>query len=437
MATSRLAGARLVPIGGGPGWLARAQDAVIWSPEPLPAAGQLLASSLAKEPEQLLARLARGWAEPSARAWPTFAALVGRGDEIVLVTHGPVEVEVAPEGAPAQTFGVGEQKGSWATRTFTGTVTVRAGAAGAGGDGSGPSEDGEPSGAGTAGDLVNMKAGLVRASGFQLVPGTARPSASEGPQPPGAGGASALFDQEASRPPDEAPLALEEHRAADHPAMVAAAPAGPGPAAVPGPGQRQAGSAPSAPGGGGAGEAGPAPEPDDLTVVDVPDLGDQTLAEQASGNGGPVVVGTYCPNGHFNDPRSRACRQCGSRLAPGTAQVERPRPSLGQLTWEDGEVSPLGQGALVGREVVGDQEVFSGHLNPIVPAGTNDSMSRVHAELRSVGWDVAVTDRGSTNGTFIWDDVSKAWQRLVPGEPQLIVPGTVLAFGERTATFEA
>ena len=63
-------------------------------------------------------------------------------------------------------------------------------------------------------------------------------------------------------------------------------------------------------------------------------------------------------------------------------------------------------------------------------------MSRVHAELQPSGWDVVVLDRGSTNGTFIWHEQSKAWQRLVPGEPQVIRPGAVLAFGERTATFE-
>jgi len=84
-----------------------------------------------------------------------------------------------------------------------------------------------------------------------------------------------------------------------------------------------------------------------------------------------------------------------------------------------------------------DDEVAVGRLSPVVPSGTNDSMSRVHAELRAVGWEVTIADRGSTNGTFVWDEVTKTWQRLVPGEPQVVAPGTVLAFGERTATFDA
>jgi RND superfamily putative drug exporter len=64
-------------------------------------------------------------------------------------------------------------------------------------------------------------------------------------------------------------------------------------------------------------------------------------------------------------------------------------------------------------------------------------MSRVHAELRPRGSDLVVIDRGSTNGTFVWDEASRAWQRLVAGQPQAVPAGTVLAFGERTATFES
>ena len=73
----------------------------------------------------------------------------------------------------------------------------------------------------------------------------------------------------------------------------------------------------------------------------------------------------------------------------------------------------------------------------MVPSGQNDSMSRVHAELRAREGELVVVDRGSTNGTFIWDEPAKAWQRLAAGEPHVVRTGTVLAFGERTATFEA
>lgn len=191
---------------------------------------------------------------------------------------------------------------------------------------------------------------------------------------------------------------------------------------------------------------------EDATLVEGPELGAVTIIDapgpassgrrdevHASGPGAGMaatVRGVYCPRGHFNDPRAQGCRRCGARIAHDAPQVDGPRPPLGSLNWDDGEVSSLGQGALVGRDVAGDEAVSAGNLVAVVPRGVNDSMSRVHAEVRAAGWDVTVLDRGSTNGTFIWDEAARAWQRLVPGEEELVGPGTVLAFGERTATFE-
>ncbi|HYA43987.1 MAG TPA: FHA domain-containing protein [Acidimicrobiales bacterium] len=111
------------------------------------------------------------------------------------------------------------------------------------------------------------------------------------------------------------------------------------------------------------------------------------------------------------------------------------RQLLGLLTWDNGDVDELVGPTLLGRDVSLGSAVSSGELAPLVPRGQNDSMSRVHAELRASGSDVVVVDRASTNGTFIWDEGSKAWHRLVPGEPHVLRPGAILAFGERTATF--
>jgi len=111
--------------------------------------------------------------------------------------------------------------------------------------------------------------------------------------------------------------------------------------------------------------------------------------------------------------------------------------SLGRLTWDNGEVHQLTGDLLIGRDVLSDPAVIAGELLPLVPSGQNDSMSRVHAELRPRGKELVVIDRGSTNGTFVWDDPSRAWQRLVAGQPVTVPAGGVLAFGERTATFEA
>ncbi|HMK96254.1 MAG TPA: FHA domain-containing protein, partial [Acidimicrobiales bacterium] len=156
-------------------------------------------------------------------------------------------------------------------------------------------------------------------------------------------------------------------------------------------------------------EVGSPTDADSPTVVEQPAVGtDLTVAEQ------------------------------GAEGAPADAGAAPPGQSLlGRLTWDNGEVHELTAAVLIGREVANDPAVSAGQLVPLVPSGQNDSMSRVHAELRPRGGDVLVTDRASTNGTFVWDEGARAWHRLMPGEPYAVPGGGVLAFGERTATFEA
>ncbi len=186
-----------------------------------------------------------------------------------------------------------------------------------------------------------------------------------------------------------------------------------------------------------------APLDEDATVVEQPANSVKGLGTAAGPEreprttyGASLVRGVCCPRMHLNDPRATTCRACGLPIAAGAAHVEGLRPPLGRLTWDNGEMDPLPGAVLVGREVGLDAAVVAGELAPLVPSGPNDSMSRVHAELRPSGWDVVVIDRASTNGTFVWDEASRAWQRLTPGEAHVVRPGAVLAFGERTATFE-
>jgi hypothetical protein len=376
-----------------------------------------LSSWLSVGPEELLARLAAGLADPSARAWPPFVSVVERTDELVVVVHGPVEVRADIDGHEHSLTG-GDDVGSWVSRAFTGARSLSV-----------PAGDDRPGTEGPEG-LVNLGAGLLRAGGFVFYPSPSLPSASV-PEKDAFGTGPDRGQAAPTAERQEHVVALTEAPEAGADAELARTVALPA-----GTGNYQ-------------GSAGAAPE--GATVADLgAGAGDVTVIERPSGNGagwgptnpalrtsptGPLVRGTYCPAGHFNDPRHRACRRCGARLPAGPL-AEGQRPPLGFLTWDDGVVSELGPGALVGREVAGDKDVQAGRLRPVTPTGTNDSMSRVHAEVRAVGWDVTITDRGSTNGTFVWDDVTKSWLRMVPGEPQVVPPGTVLAFGERTATFD-
>ena len=63
-------------------------------------------------------------------------------------------------------------------------------------------------------------------------------------------------------------------------------------------------------------------------------------------------------------------------------------------------------------------------------------LSRVHAELAVVGWDLAVIDRSSVNGTFVRGP-GTAWQQLEAEVPTILEPGTELRFGAVEASFDA
>jgi hypothetical protein len=394
--------ARLVPGTGTDGWLARLPGAVVWVPGSGHDAEELISACLtASSPTELLGRVGSRLADPEAAPWPPFAIAASRGPELVAVVHGPVELIEDQDGEERRLFG-GEDVGSWLNRLLRGAGALRAGQAG----------DNE--------GLADLREGVIRASGFLLVHSSRPAEARASSQP--------QSQQAQSQPQQQAQAVRREAQASS----------------------RQATRVPEA----------VLLEADSPTVVDqVFTDTDVTIADQESPEsallaeretigvapagqvvtshaGAGIVSGVYCPRDHLNDPRDEFCRTCGLPLVPGGPEVEGPRPPLGKLTWDNGEVHELLGAALVGRDVGLDGAVVSGELAALVPSGQNDSMSRVHAELRPSGWDVIVIDRGSTNGTFIWDEASKAWQRLLPDEPHVVRPGAVLAFGERTATFE-
>ena len=371
-----LASARLVPAGDG-GWLARLPGAVVFVPHDGEEAREMISACMACDGAmELLGGVGSRLADPRATPWPPFVLVAARGPELVAVVHGPVEVVVERSGDKERLYG-GDEVGSWLNKALPHAQALHAGA-----------------GARTDGP-VDLREGVVRAAGFLLVPRG---------QPPTVTGE--------DRPVEDEWLTVVG------PSKLDPAPLDPAPL-----------------------DRGPLDE--DATVVEQPAnsvKGLETAAgperEPRKAYGPSLVRGVCCPRMHLNDPRATTCRMCSLPIAAGAAQVEGLRPPLGRLTWDNGEMDPLPGAVLVGREVGLDAAVVTGELAPLVPSGPNDSMSRVHAELRPSGWDVVVIDRASTNGTFVWDEASRAWQRLTPGEAHVVRPGAVLAFGERTATFE-
>jgi hypothetical protein len=367
--------------------LARLSGAVVFVPNDGEGAKEMISACLAcVGAMELLGTVGSRLADPRAAPWPPFGLVAARGAELVAVVHGPVELIVEQAGDKERLYG-GDDVGSWLNKVLSHVEALHSGR--------GAKPD----------SLVDLHEGVVRSEGFLLVP----------------------RHRQVGPPPAEP---RPDVRAEDQPAGARVPPAA------------------------GTGARRPV-EAESFTIIDPPEMVEgATVIEQATfrpqgagladgpgwapfpAYGADVVTGACCPRQHLNDPRAALCRACGLPIAAGAPRAAGPRPPLGRLTWDNGQVSRMPEAVLVGRDVAFDGGVVAGALAPLVPSGHNDSMSRVHAEIRSSGWDVVILDRGSTNGTFVWDEASKAWQRLSPGEAHVLEAGAVIAFGERTATFE-
>lgn len=157
-------------------------------------------------------------------------------------------------------------------------------------------------------------------------------------------------------------------------------------------------------------------------------------SDDTTSDAAQLVEGTMCSRQHFNNPLASSCQVCGISMAHGTPNlVERPRPTLGFLVFDDGTTFALDRSYAIGREL---PEVEKPDMTPLVIDDPEHSVSRRHAELRLDGWDVVVRDVGSSNGTRVWDPSTSSWQRLETGAPLTLREGTYVAVGRRVFVYE-
>jgi hypothetical protein len=154
------------------------------------------------------------------------------------------------------------------------------------------------------------------------------------------------------------------------------------------------------------------------------------------GVGSGNVRGIKCARGHFNDPRVAFCRLCGLRMNQTKVTYEGERPPLGFLVFDDGTTLVLAADLVIGRDPRSSASVRTG-ATPICLTDTAGRLSRAHAEIRLVEWDVAVVDLASTNGTFVKPPEHEQWLRLTPRRPHLLTAGAEVQIGGRTITFES
>lgn len=147
------------------------------------------------------------------------------------------------------------------------------------------------------------------------------------------------------------------------------------------------------------------------------------------------VMGIRCSREHFNNPRAAYCQVCGISMVHVTHYlVPGPRPTLGFLVFDDGATFALDRSYCVGREPASDP---LRDLAPLVLSDERHSVSRSHAELLLDGWDLVIHDLGSTNGTFVWSNELQMWNRVVPGRPATVEPGTSVAIGRKVFVYES
>ncbi|WP_280395510.1 FHA domain-containing protein [Nocardia brasiliensis] len=147
------------------------------------------------------------------------------------------------------------------------------------------------------------------------------------------------------------------------------------------------------------------------------------------------VMGFKCARAHPSDPRSAFCTVCGMPVDQTQALIEVVRPPLGMLVLDDGMTYTLAADAVLGR----DPEHSDAAQRGLVPLRVDDSsggMSRAHAEIHLLNWDVTVVDRGSTNGTRTRLPGYRDWIRLAPNQSMVLVAGAEVMLGNRVLRFE-
>jgi hypothetical protein len=170
----------------------------------------------------------------------------------------------------------------------------------------------------------------------------------------------------------------------------------------------------------------------------LPVLSADTPKDEVDDSEAPLVYGVLSPAGYFNHPDALFCAVTGVSMLHRThVLVQRPRPPLGVVVADDGSTFTLNGDYVVGREPERDPLVESGDARPLKLTDSERSLSRVHADIRLVDWDVFVVDRGSANGTYVLPRGGQQWKRLVADSPEKITPGTRVAFGKRVMTYES
>lgn len=472
--------ARLAPSTGADGLVSRTPGAVLFvaSRTPAAAVAQLVGAVTGQDgptPGHHLARQMATLVGADSGTLPGFALVAASAGGVYVKAYGPVEVRVQGDGGEELISGVGSFTG--VDRELAGAFhTIVAHRAG------------EPTPA-PAFD-VDVRSGTAPGGGFALTtltsptdaPITSLPEAAEPPSAEPIVSEAAIPIDEDLDPPTQAWSTEDLARATSPTGAVDAVPASEVPATDPGPDEAPAFGAPedepvtappAAPATGGLSAFGP-PGSEPPLAGSAGDDGPETLGPEStpaftsqllgalddqdldSREALPVeldpgevrapdqstpevmVQGVLCSRGHFNDPRSRFCSSCGISMVQNTQVLTPgPRPPLGVMVFEDGATFSVAQDYVIGRQPEVSELVRDGLALPLPVDDPERSISRAHAELRLVDWDVHLINLSATNGSFVWDETQQQWIPIPTGQSVLLCAGMRVALGRRSAVFES
>ncbi len=149
------------------------------------------------------------------------------------------------------------------------------------------------------------------------------------------------------------------------------------------------------------------------------------------------VLGVYSPRGFFNHPDARYCSRTGVKMGASHTKVlvEGPRPPLGVITLDDGSTLTVQWNTVIGRDPATDDRVRRDQAAPFVVSDEAQSVSRRHALLELVDWDVLISDLGSRNQTYIQAGADQPLRALASGEKTVLKSGTIVHIGNRSFVY--
>ena len=148
-----------------------------------------------------------------------------------------------------------------------------------------------------------------------------------------------------------------------------------------------------------------------------------------------TITGVRCRKGHFNDPELVYCGVCGIGLTQaGRVLALAERPVLGVLLLDDGRLLPLDRDYVLGSAPDLAEDVQRGEATAV--RIEDDLVSGLHARVSLRGWEVDVSDIGSTHGTYVREPDGGDWEPLSSGAHRTLRPGGLIAIGARQLRFD-